>query len=636
MRGFIFVALIFAFFTATTCGGGGLVQPTTVSGLILLPDGTERDFTHTPLPLNLKIVLTFSDEVDTAFAEATFSLTANDREVPRTVTWNGNSTVMTIKPNNPLSYNTTYTAEIRESETASENVSPSENVGTNSVIVQDFHETFHTMVEHDINGDGFAELFINAGSWSGGKSIGRAYLFYGDNLSGTMSASNADAIITGEDDNNRFGIRTTLDINDDGYADLVGAAQAYGNITGRIYFFYGAAGESPISGMLSAANADFILTGTSEGDGFMPSVSPSIDINGDGLSDILASSTFCSGGKGCAYVFFGPSFRSEDASGADVVLTGEHDGDGFGANLMAKDLNGDGIGDIAAGAPGRSGGNGGIYAFYGGDSLTSESASIANAIITGEGDGGLTPELLADVDADGLVDIIGVASAFNKVAGRAYVFFGSDLQSKAASEANLIYNAEAIGSSFGTPAFLKDITGDGKDDLLFGAVQYQTNTGRIYSFFGNSEFTSKNAADADLILTGDGELDELKLNSVTDINADGIDDIIGETRWNPKQGSYEFQGRALAFFGGSNLVNKSASGADVIITGEGAEDNFSNIGMSDVNGDGVEDLICGAEGYDLMTGRGYLLLGGSFISSKGAGLANAIFDGENQGDQFGM
>jgi hypothetical protein len=624
------------FFTATTCGGGGLVHPTTVSGMLVLPDGTERNFIDKPLPLNLKIVLTFSDEVDTAFAEATFSLTAHDKEVSRSVTWNGNSTIMTIKPHNPLNYNTTYTAQIRQAEAASENVSPSESIGSVPVIVQDFHETFQTMVEHDINGDGFADIFMNARSWNGGEATGRAYLFYGGNLAGTMSAANADATITGEDNNNRFGAMTTLDINDDGYADLVGAAQAYGNIRGRAYFFYGGPEGSPISGMLSVANADFILTGTSDGDSFAPSASPSIDINGDGFSDILASSTFCSGGTGCTYVFFGPSFRSEDASGADVVITGEHDGDGFGEDAMAKDLNGDGVGDIAAGAPGRSGGNGGIYAFYGGESLSSKSASVADAIITGEGDGGLTPALLADVDADGLVDIIGAAPAFNQIAGRAYVFFSADLQSKPADQADLIYDAEVTGSSFGTPAFLRDITGDGKDDLLFGAVQYKTNTGRIYSFFGDSGFTSKNAANADLTLTGDDELDELKLSNVSDINADGINDIIGETRWKPKQGSFEFQGRAVAFFGGSGLINKPASGVDVIITGEGAEDNFGYLGMSDVNGDGVDDLLCSASGYELRTGRGYLFLGGSSISSESAGSANAIFDGENQGDQFAM
>ncbi len=630
---FLILTLPLSLFS-TGCGGGS-APPVTVTARLILPDGTEREMTDRPLPLNLTVRVTFSEPVDATLAESLFSFTAEGRGVPRKISWNAESTIMSVKPDNPLDYQTTYTISVTAGTITAQIAS-----GLNKADVEAFSSSFDTMVQRDLNGDGLADIYASAMTWQGGTTAeggtgrGRGYIFYGDRVA-SGSAAGANAIIDGEDDDDQMRAMWTYDIDDDGYEDLLLFTVTHSTNRGRIYFFYGGAGETPINGNINAANADLIYTGVNDNDIlFFPYIG---DVNGDGYTDIVAAAMGYDGNRGRLYVFLGPNFESETTDGADIVITGESANDLLGLPMRVGDLNGDGIADIAASAQGyNAGGNTGrVYVFYGSSSLGSRGAADADVIITGENAGDIFGVgRMADLDGDGIWDLICAATRYDANRGRVYIFSGSALASGTADSAGIIISGEAgTDGMFGNPTATGDVNGDGIDDLLVTAVLYDSERGRSYGFFGGSSLASKEAGAADFIFTGENQDDSLLFARIGDVNGDGVDDILGNATGYPNLNS---QGRIYAFFGGASIASAGAGSADVIVTGENNQDRLALFDILDVNGDGIFDISGVSQGYNAgaNTGRGYLFYGGSGLASVGAAAANVIIDGENAGDRF--
>jgi hypothetical protein len=129
---------------------------------------------------------------------------------------------------------------------------------------------------------------------------------------------------------------------------------------------------------------------------------------------------------------------------------------------------------------------------------------------------------------------------------------------------------------------------------------------------------------ADLTITGEGTNDAAGwLAQASDINGDGHTDLVMTAY---KAGATEFTGSVYVFYGpvdpstmGSEV---NASTADVILTGGYSTlDQFGySVGTGgDVNGDGYDDLLVGANtaDYEAKTNNGitYLLLGGPTLTS---------------------
>jgi len=117
------------------------------------------------------------------------------------------------------------------------------------------------------------------------------------------------------------------------------------------------------------------------------------------------------------------------------------------------------------------------------------------------------------------------------------------------------------------------------------------------------------------------------VSSAGDVNGDGFDDVIICAPKNNAGGISS--GRAYIFFGGT-VINNSV---DVILTG-GAVNNYfgrSVSGAGDVNSDGYDDVIVGADGYSSFTGRAYIYYGGVSMNS----VADVILTGEFAGHNFG-
>lgn len=256
--------------------------------------------------------------------------------------------------------------------------------------------------------------------------------------------------------------------------------------------------------------------------------------------------------------------------------------------------------------------------------------------------------VLGDVNGDGYDDwAIGLPWAARYEAGesvgKVYIYFGA-AHIPDEKDPDIILIGENAGDQFGGDiSAAGDVNGDGFADVLVCAPYYglASRTARIYIYYGGSPMDDL----PDVIYGGDGsnsahypwlstrpdridmvqgDIGPSSVNTISgtgDLNGDGYDDIVFGT------------GRqVLIFFGNSEMDLQP----DLILNAETERDGFgySVAGAGDVNGDGFDDLIVGAYGYDFPgynAGRAYLYFGGTQMDS----IPDVIFDAENAGDQFG-
>jgi hypothetical protein len=205
-----------------------------------------------------------------------------------------------------------------------------------------------------------------------------------------------------------------------------------------------------------------------------------------------------------------------------------------------------------------------------------------------------------DVNGDGFDDVMVGANEYNYNQGAAYLYFGGNTMD---SIADIIMYGETSDNYFGESlARAGDLNNDGYDDIIIGAHGYNNKTGRVYVYYGSSIMNSK----PDLILTGETSLTDfgISLASVGDVNHDGYDDVIIGAP------TYLSQGRAYIYFGGDRMNNSP----DFVMTGNSSELHNENFGRSvsgagDVNNDGFDDFVIGDKYYAyIYYGRETLLI----------------------------
>jgi hypothetical protein len=247
-----------------------------------------------------------------------------------------------------------------------------------------------------------------------GSSDGRAYLFLGGaSMSSPISASNADVTFSAHNNDEKFGFsvagagRQSND-NDD---DLLIASPLFDDgqdvDKGRVYLYLGEDQD------LDTADATF--TGETANDNFGYSVSSAGDMDNDGYDEVLAGAPkYGNGDKGRAYVFLGVASPSGDtgASGADVKVTGQSDGDELGYSVSsAGNINNDDYDDIIIGAPKNDGGDtdrGRVYIFYGSSTPNNwDEVFVTGVYENGAGEKkGWSVSCAGDVNNDGYDDIV--------------------------------------------------------------------------------------------------------------------------------------------------------------------------------------------------------------------------------------
>ena len=232
-----------------------------------------------------------------------------------------------------------------------------------------------------------------------------------------------------------------------------------------------------------------------------------------------------------------------------------------------------------------------------------------------------------DFNGDGWTDLVIGANtndAGGSAAGRVYVYLGADND----TIPDLILTGPTPGGHFGwCVRGIGDFNNDGYEDIAVGAhfdSEFNTRSGKAYVFLGSDSLDSE----WDLLLV-ETSYDARFGYSIAggDFNGDGYADLaIGAPNANDK-------GMVKIFFGGSSLDDS----CDYVVYGEGTYDFFgSAIAMEgDLNGDGYDDLVIGAYGYNnlgaLNAGRVYVYFG----SSSPDTVPDLIITGEYANDYLG-
>lgn len=457
----------------------------------------------------------------------------------------------------------------------------------------------------------------------------------------------------------------TSDVNGDGIADLIVAApsdDSVGADGGAVYVFFGSDVASSFQNK-TAAQADVKLVGHHAGDAFGACVC-SHDVNGDHIDDIVVGAPQLDGvgaqDAGGVYVFYGPFANAAQplsALGANVKLTGETSvaGDRFGSMIEVADVNGDGKADIMVAAPQHDVANsvdaGCVYAFKGGPSLVSKSASAADFHFDGTNANDRLGARVTcgDLNGDGIADYVVAApladpmlAQLQQNAGKVFVVFGTAVPTNVAvTQADAVFYGTAVEDRFGSSAAVADVNGDGTADLIVGAPltdAYDIDAGRVYVFLGGPNFAGRAADQADVILSGLPTHNSFGRTIRTgDANGDGIVDmLIGAP-----DADYlnDRNGRAYLFLGSTTLQDHVAVDAASIFNGEAAEGDAlgSAVSLLDMNGDGFADVCCASAQHAGGAGRAYLWMSGNGVLNGAHLAANAdvLFTGLEAGSQFG-
>ncbi len=201
----------------------------------------------------------------------------------------------------------------------------------------------------DVDGDGLADLLVGALlNDAAGSNAGRAYLFHGRAVPGSVPAAAADRILTGNGADTWFGrsVAGAGDVDRDGLADFVVGApylDGGGPDPGHVYLFLGAGPAGPVA----AADADLILGGEADGDKFGHWVAAGRDAQPGGQSYLLVGAPLNSAGgfqAGRMYVWrVGPAADRAPVAVDDLFLVVAGDSLSVAApGLLANDSDPDG------------------------------------------------------------------------------------------------------------------------------------------------------------------------------------------------------------------------------------------------------------------------------------------------------
>ena len=444
----------------------------------------------------------------------------------------------------------------------------------------------------DVNGDGYADVAVGQQFLT--TNTGSVSVYLGS----TACPAAAKYTVAGSATTQQFGASIAGgDYNGDGFGDLLVGAPLYTNVEaneGRALAFYGAP-----SGLSTAASND--ISGGQANAQVGYSIASAGDVNGDGYPDLIAGAPYwtnTASSEGRVMVYYGNS------TGYSATPSWTYNGGLAGAHLGwavsgAGDVNGDGYGDVAVGAPDYNGtftGCGRAYVFLG-----SASGLAASPVWTGEGEQatakyGSALAMNGDLNADGRADLVvgapNQANGSTTGAGRVYLFLGS------ASGPNpypdwQFEKGQASAQVGSTLAYAGDVNADGYDDILVAAKAYQNTLaaeGAVWLFAGLSTGVPGAAAWAKYGAQANANLGSA-VAGAGDVNGDGYSDVI--------VGAPNFDGLAGVNSGSAYVHLGSATGlsATAVWTAQGSVANATYgsavASAGDVNFDGFADVLVG-------------------------------------------
>ncbi len=316
--------------------------------------------------------------------------------------------------------------------------------------------------------------------------------------------------------------------------------------------------------------------------GFGTSVASAGDVNGDGIVDVAVGAPTSTGGIVHVYHANGTNYSTV----ASTTISSPASVSQFGRFVAGVgDVNGDGFGDIAvASASGR------VFVYYGSATglPTTPSATISHPSLNANF--GSTIAHSCDVNGDGFGDIaVGIDGGTNNV----LVFLGA-AGGVPATPSHTLSGAAGFGRAVDCAG---DVNGDGYSDLVVG--EYPSAS--VMLFHGNATGV---ATTATTTLTGSGISQAgFSVSFAGDVDRDGYGDVL--------VGGGSSSTSAILYFGSAS--GATATGA-VSFTGFSA--GTSAFSAGDWSGsDGISDVIIGRPTLSSVTSRVYLYRGSTTRSA---------------------
>ncbi|MCF2506232.1 FG-GAP-like repeat-containing protein, partial [Dyadobacter sp. CY107] len=328
------------------------------------------------------------------------------------------------------------------------------------------------------------------------------------------------------------------------------------------------------------------------------------DVNGDGFSDVIVGAPLFDKGQadeGAAFIYHGSAAGINLA--ATNILESNQEKAQFGyCSAGAGDVNGDGYNDVLVGAYAYDKGHdneGAVFVHLGSAVGINNNASVVLEGNQINAQYGWSAATAGDVNGDGYSDIMIGSYLYDygqTNEGAVFVYHGSVQGIKASAALRLESNQPEAKQGISV-ACAGDVNGDGYSDVMIGIWQYdkgESNEGAVVLHHGSpnglisspASTLESNQADAGL---------GWSVKSAGDVNGDGYSDIVIGANTYDK--GHVDEGASFVWMGMADGVSSVAA-----LKLEGNQ-NFAQMGWSvsdagDVNGDGFDDVVIAANGYD--------------------------------------
>ena len=405
------------------------------------------------------------------------------------------------------------------------------------------------MAVGDVDGDGYDDLLLsNPRDDTVAVNAGVAWLITGATLAagGDVTVDDALAVFQGDTEDDWAGevLASGGDLDGDGLDDLVIGSFRNGDVghnAGKAWVILGA--SVPAWGTGSLADADTILLGEAEGDDSARTLVLDGDVDGDGQDDLLVSAIgYPSGGgqDGAVYLLTGPTVSAGGTislGSADAILIGDSN-DRAGTDIAyAGDVDGDGLDDVLVGGtsydlPEPSAGRTwlvlGSTLAAGGPSALADAHATFTGVLFNDGSGSALGA--GDVDGDGLPEL-----AIGGRSSQLWLVQGQDAAAggiHSLADAWVTFVPEHVDDSLGSAvAFVPDLDGDGRSELLLGAQGNDEGgniAGKAYLVLGATLTAGVfDVTGSDLAAIGEFGLTQCGATVATgDLDGDGLPDLV--------------------------------------------------------------------------------------------------------------